>query len=245
MHSIIICGGTKEGREEYLKSFLPDNFTLNHPDVKILAATGLKHSIGINEVRLVEKFLIKKPLKSKENVVIIENANLLTLQAQNAILKTLEEPPKNSKIILETQNEKKLLPTIISRCKIIKLTGRVILNGSDPAHNLLVKEFVNILKKTKGDRLDYLENIKQRLSDKDFSINLINVWQSVLRDYLLLNLNYKTHLLNKQNQNQIKEIELKVTKSVELIDYADKLKKDIGTTNVSPRLALELLLLKL
>lgn len=245
MHSIIICGGTKKDREEYLKSFLPKNFTLNHPDVKILGPTSLKHSIGIDEVRLVERFLIKKPLKSKENIVIIENANLLTLQAQNAILKTLEEPPKNSKIILETQNEKKLLPTILSRCKVTKLKGRVILDESDPAHNLLVKEFVDIIKKTKGDRLDYIDNIKQKLSDKDFSINLINIWQSVLRDCLLLNLNYKAFLLNKQNQNQIKEIKLDITKSIEFIDYADKLKKGVGTTSVSPRLTLELLLLKL
>lgn len=228
-----------------MKSFLPDSFTLNHPDVKVLATTDLKHSIGIDEVRAVERFLIKKPLKSKENIVIIENANLLTLQAQNAILKTLEEPPKNSKIILETQNEKKLLPTILSRCKITKLMGKVILDESDPAHNLLVKEFVDILKKSKSDRFDYIDTIKQKLSDKDFSINLINIWQSVLRDYLLLNLNYKTLLLNKQNQNQIKEIKLGINKSIEFIDYADKLKKDIENSNVNIRLALELLLLKI
>lgn len=77
-------------------------------------------SIGIAEIRQVQIFLSKKPLQSPANAVILHDAHLLTLPAQQAFLKTLEEPPSNSQIYLVTSQPDSLLPTILSRCEIIK-----------------------------------------------------------------------------------------------------------------------------
>ena len=75
-------------------------------------------SIGIEEVRQIQTFLSRKSLGS-HNTVIIYAAEKLTLPAQHALLKTLEEPPGNSLIYLVTSYPDTLLPTILSRVQII------------------------------------------------------------------------------------------------------------------------------
>ncbi|KKU02956.1 MAG: polymerase III protein [Candidatus Amesbacteria bacterium GW2011_GWB1_47_26] len=76
-------------------------------------------SIGIDEVRQIQFFLSRKPISSDHHTVIIHQAHLLTLPAQHALLKTLEEPPGNSLIYLVTSTPDSLLPTILSRVQII------------------------------------------------------------------------------------------------------------------------------
>ena len=72
-------------------------------------------SIGIDEVRRIKKFLYEKPVNSKKRTVIIDDAEQLTLQAQNAILKIAEEPPRAGLLILIVPNHEALLPTVQSR----------------------------------------------------------------------------------------------------------------------------------
>ena len=79
-------------------------------------------SIGVEDVReqLVEDVMIK-PYNGRYKVYIIDEAEKLTVQAQNAILKTVEEPPKYSVIIFLTNNAEVFLPTILSRCIVYNL----------------------------------------------------------------------------------------------------------------------------
>lgn len=72
-------------------------------------------SLGIDIVREIKKFLWQKPLKSKKRTVIVQGAEELTREAQNAILKILEDAPKSALIILIATSIERLLPTIISR----------------------------------------------------------------------------------------------------------------------------------
>jgi DNA polymerase III delta prime subunit len=74
-------------------------------------------SIGIDEIKTISFFLSRKPLGDK-NRVYVQQAHLMTLPAQNAILKILEEPPENSEIYLLTKQPEMLLPTVLSRCQI-------------------------------------------------------------------------------------------------------------------------------
>ena len=60
-----------------------------------------------------------KPYKYKYKIFIVENADNMTVQAQNALLKTIEEPPAYGIIILISTNYEQFLPTIISRCSLI------------------------------------------------------------------------------------------------------------------------------
>lgn len=74
-----------------------------------------KNSLGIDIVREIKNFLWQKPLKSKKRTVVILGAEELTREAQNAILKILEDPPRTALIILVATTLERLLTTITSR----------------------------------------------------------------------------------------------------------------------------------
>jgi len=91
----------------------------NHPDV--LTVKTEKQSIGIDEIRKIQKELYKSPYQSDNKIIIIDDAHLLTVQAQNALLKSLEEPPSYVIFILLSQSLQNILPTVLSRMIIYRL----------------------------------------------------------------------------------------------------------------------------
>jgi DNA polymerase-3 subunit delta' len=92
----------------------------NHPD--ILWVTHEKQSIGVDDIRIqVNADIQVKPYNSKYKIYIIDDADKLTEQAQNALLKTVEEPPEYAVILLLVNNISVILPTILSRCILLNL----------------------------------------------------------------------------------------------------------------------------
>ncbi len=92
----------------------------NHPD--IIRVTHEKASIGVDDVRIkINNDIQVKPYSSPYKIYIIDEAEKLTEAAQNALLKTIEEPPVYAVLILLTNNLSALLPTILSRCITLKL----------------------------------------------------------------------------------------------------------------------------
>ena len=91
----------------------------NAPDCIRVKPEG--NSIKIAQIRNLQSDIVIKPHK-KYKIYIIDKAGKMTLEAQNALLKTLEEPPEYAIIILVTNNKEGLLPTIRSRCEIVKFT---------------------------------------------------------------------------------------------------------------------------
>ena len=89
----------------------------NSPDYITIEPTG--NSIKIAQIRELQSDIIIKP-HSTYKIYVINNAQKMTVESQNALLKTLEEPPEYAIIILITNNKESLLPTIKSRCEIIK-----------------------------------------------------------------------------------------------------------------------------
>jgi len=89
-----------------------------HPDVKVVLPDG--QSIKIEQIRAIINEIYMRPYEGKKKVYIIDEASSMTLQAQNAFLKTLEEPAQDSVIILISNTTKGLLPTILSRTVILK-----------------------------------------------------------------------------------------------------------------------------
>lgn len=81
-----------------------------------------KASFGVDDVRSIIEEVSKKPYEGNEKVIIIHEGDKLTIQAQNALLKTIEEPPKGVFIILLSESLELLLDTIKSRCQVYKLT---------------------------------------------------------------------------------------------------------------------------
>ncbi len=91
-----------------------------HPDVHII--TPDKNILRVDQVREVLSTVYETPYEGKSKIYIFENFHLANEQAQNALLKTLEEPPKTVSFFLLAQNALALLPTVRSRCKKIRLT---------------------------------------------------------------------------------------------------------------------------
>lgn len=89
----------------------------NNPDFLYIEPDG--NSIKIDQIREMQKKLQEKPIISKNKVYIINNADKMTTEAQNSLLKTLEEPPEFVTIILIGSNENMFLTTIKSRCMIL------------------------------------------------------------------------------------------------------------------------------
>ena len=78
-------------------------------------------TISITQVRDIKSTIFQKPVSGDTKAIIIEEAHLLTHQAQNALLKILEEPPTFALFILEAQNKESILKTILSRLIIVNL----------------------------------------------------------------------------------------------------------------------------
>jgi DNA polymerase III, delta'' subunit len=92
----------------------------SHSDIFTLKPKEESVSIKIEDVRALIKDVYLKPFEARKKVYMIEGAEYMKHEAANALLKTLEEPPADSVIILLTENIKSLLHTIVSRCQVVK-----------------------------------------------------------------------------------------------------------------------------
>jgi DNA polymerase-3 subunit delta' len=90
-----------------------------HPDVHIID-NGISEEIKIEQIRELEREINLRPYEARYKVFIINNAHNLNPVSANALLKSLEEPPQDSLIILCSDKPSMILKTIISRCKIVK-----------------------------------------------------------------------------------------------------------------------------
>lgn len=116
----------------------------NHPDFTIVEPDG--NYIKIDQIRDMQDSIYQKPIISSKKVFIINNADKMREEAQNALLKTLEEPPHYIVIILVVSNENLLLNTIKSRCLKIHFSN-------------LSKEEVKLYMKQNNLTKDLTENI--------------------------------------------------------------------------------------
>lgn len=107
--------------------------TNNNPDFLCIEPDG--NSIKIEQIRYLQKRIQEKPIISDKKVYIIDDADKMTVEAQNCLLKTLEEPPEFATIILIGSNESSFLSTIKSRCMILHF---------NPINNLEIKNYLNI-----------------------------------------------------------------------------------------------------
>ncbi len=90
----------------------------NHPDFYVLNESG--DTIKIDQIREITRKIIEPPIVANRKVYIINDCEEMTVEAQNCLLKTLEEPPEFAVIILVTSRENLILNTIKSRCMMLK-----------------------------------------------------------------------------------------------------------------------------
>ena len=109
--------------------------TENHPDFLVVEPEG--NTIKVEQIRQMISKIIEKPIISDKKVYIVNDSDKMTEEAQNTLLKTLEEPPENIIIILIAEKEEKILSTIKSRCT--KITFQPI--EQDKLKEILKKQY--------------------------------------------------------------------------------------------------------
>ncbi len=112
----------------------------NHPDVIYIQPEPDKKTISVETIRekLVSDVYIR-PYSAQIKVYVIPDADVLNTSCQNAILKTIEEPPEYVRLLLLTENAERLLPTIRSRC--IRLDLKPVVNEDARIRDLLMREY--------------------------------------------------------------------------------------------------------
>lgn len=110
---MILCNGKEIKPCNNCKSCIEFDSN-NNPDFFLIEPDG--NSIKIDQIRQMQKSVLEKPIESSKKVYIIDNCHLMTKEAQNCMLKTLEEPQEYIVIILISSNENSILPTVKSRC---------------------------------------------------------------------------------------------------------------------------------
>lgn len=124
--TILITGGSDHSRRDKISVLLKKwgvGESPNNPDLITVQPEEEKNSIGISQIRELHRILSLRSTSQSGKVVVFPAADLLTPEAQNSLLKTLEEPPVGVSIILAAPNQDLLLPTIISRCHLIELSS--------------------------------------------------------------------------------------------------------------------------
>ena len=155
----------------------------NNPDFIYIEPDG--NNIKIEQIRQMQSKVIEKPIISNKKVYIINDAQNMTVEAQNCLLKTLEEPPEYITIILIASNENNLLSTIKSRCTIIHFDKIENKELKEYATNVIgisnVNEnIINIFQGSIGkairlkDKLDIYENIENIIKNMD-NKNIIDI----------------------------------------------------------------------
>lgn len=125
--SYLVVGQSQEKRREKTQEIAKStgaNLEKISPDIFWLVPQKTRFktqgSIGIDEVRALKGHIFQRPVKLAYKIVVAVDAQTLTVEAQNALLKILEEPPPSAIIILEAKDKTDLLPTIISRTTVVR-----------------------------------------------------------------------------------------------------------------------------
>lgn len=178
----IIVGKARENQNLTLQEALKRLFgkdLKNSPDVHILNPEE-ENSIGIEEVKIFQKEMMFKPFEEKFQAGIILEAEKLTHQAQNALLKTLEDTSAYSVFFLCVDNEKNLLPTIISRSQII-YSSEVVLEEDETEEEYL-DDILDL------DLKEQFEIIEKYSQDRNLSLEFVNSVEKIFHKRLELDI---------------------------------------------------------
>ena len=181
----------------------------NSPDYIEIKPDG--NSIKIAQIRKLQSDILVKPYKSYK-IYVIDEAQKMTVEAQNALLKTLEEPPKYAIIILITDNKESLLDTIKSRCEIIKFTpipmqevaSYLTMNGIDSKRASLLANFSRgsmkkAIELSESEEFNLMREEVQKYVERFLNGNLIEImdihssiekYKDQIRNVLDLLINY-------------------------------------------------------
>lgn len=152
--------GQIDHRRERISAFLKEVELKNpHPDLLYIEADS---KLGIEQARIIKEYFSLKPYQSRGRGVILEDATDLTLDAQNALLKTLEELPQNALFILGADSDSKFLPTVLSRCQIVRMSKAPADAVKSDNQQISGSEVERLLAASITERFEYVEKLKDK-----------------------------------------------------------------------------------
>lgn len=231
MVSFILIAKDKTKRLKHIQTHAKKH-AIDAFDITLVEKDATKknlQSIGIEDIKTVQKKIFLKPLKSTTKLIVIEDAHLLTTEAQNALLKVLEEPPAHTHIILATETKEALLATILSRCQIIELEEEKATLSEET-----VNEFIDFIETLPTLTIvERLHQAEQLAKDKEKAILWIENLTLILRK----------KIINKYTLEALDTFDTPDT--LETLHKLQSLRTILKTTNVNPRFAIEHTLLKI
>jgi DNA polymerase III delta' subunit len=212
-----------------------------HPDCIIIKP--IENFIKINEIREIIRIDNLANFEGKYKIFIIDEADKMRTESQNALLKVLEEPNPNTIFILITSKPYTILPTIRSRCQKFKF--------SSLPQDTYIKSFTKHEINFRNDILDWLKDIKESgsnifrldkiIKDKEKHELFIGIAINCLRDIIISKQNLKENsLINYDKIEDIKTLAKFYTEN-ELIEKITNLTKiqNLLSTNININLAIE------
>src|SRR3989338_6926480 len=179
-HAYLLTGQDTAGK----KSFAEDICTLltgkgfeNNPDLKLIQPDKEKdiYKVYIENIRDLKSFMSLKPHSSEYKLAVIEDADVMTTEAANAMLKILEEPPKKSVLILISSKPRMLLKTILSRCETVVFPPQPEIQTEEMSKALA--ELRKVVRYGMAERIQYTKKLHEK---NDYS-ELVNLWLRSLR----------------------------------------------------------------
>lgn len=167
------------------KNLKKNCFEFTSPDIHVIETNNI-NSIGIEDVKRLQKEMIYTPYSENVQIALIFDADKLTVEAQNSFLKTLEESNNRTAYVLTVSNEEKLLPTILSRSLKIYTKEVVKKACEEKSPETLTKNLIEAFKD--------IEKIAEEKEDTDNFLDSIELYyQSLLKQ-------------NLNNREQLKQI---------------------------------------
>ena len=259
-HALLFTGSEKLGKKkmafELISSIFKENI-FQHPDFTFIAPE--QKQIKIRQIRDINWKLSLKPVQAPFLAVVIDQAHLMTRQAQNCFLKSLEEPKSKAVLILVTEHPRFLLPTIISRCQTIKFY---------PVQKKEIKDYL----KTKDIKEEQIEEIAQICLGRpglavDFSQDLKKLEQrqkkikelvKIINSPIARRFKYAKELSESDDLHETLSVWLSyfrknlisnsdkflIKKAKEILNRIQQTTLLLSTTNINTRLALEVLMME-
>ncbi|OGO08543.1 MAG: hypothetical protein A2Y61_00080 [Chloroflexi bacterium RBG_13_60_13] len=256
-----------------------------HADVQILDLLSPEvKGIGIDQIRDLQNATFLPPYEGRSKVFILDNADLLSHEAANCLLKTLEEPPPTVHLILLTASRSRLLPTVLSRCQEVALrpvplnTARDILvrdcglpcDKADLLSRLsggcigwaisasrddsILKErqqriatFIDISSGGPSQRLAYAAELAAQFGKaRDRVSETLSSWLQWWHDLLLIKAGNEQYITNIDHQTVLRgqADRLTIKQIQQFVRHLRVVPRQLEG-NVNPRLALEVLLLRM
>jgi DNA polymerase III subunit delta' len=208
-HAHIIAGENGIGKsiiaKEIAIKILNKTEMKQYADIIEYRIQGSKKSLGVDDIRSIVEEANRKPYEGDRKVIILYSADLMTEVAQNAFLKTIEEPPRGMYIILLCEKLDNILDTIKSRCqtyKLHRLSEAEILNFIHKTYNSIdeaeIKSVIAFADGIPGRAQKYLENG----SLKEIRVTTLEILKELESMKTQKILKYETFFLKHKNEWQ-------------------------------------------